>query len=215
MDQRLQSYTGQRSDVLALVRGTPKRSLDIGCSDGSLLGSLKGPTETTGIELDPDLARAAAGRLGEIIEGDAVELSGELGRMGRRFDLIICADILEHLAQPEAVLEHAETMLEPGGQMVVSLPNVRFWTTFWEVGARGRWPRRSRGVHDATHLRWFTDRDAREMFAQAGFRVEEAASNTRLFDDPNRRGNGLAKYLAHGPLRPFLTYQNLYRLTKP
>mgnify|MGYP001248765419 CR=1 FL=1 len=212
MDRRLQSYTGRRNDVLALVRGAPRRALDIGCSDGTLLAGLDGPVERTGIELDPDLAGVANKRLDEVIRGDAVEVTGELGRAGRRFDLVICADILEHLAHPEGVLENVATMLEPGGQMLVSLPNVRFWTTFWEVGIRGRWPRRSRGVHDATHLRWFTDQDAREMFADSGFHVDEAKANTRLFDDPNRRGNGLARYLAHGPIRPFLTYQNLYRL---
>jgi len=54
---------------------------------------------------------------------------------------------------------------------VVSLPNVAHWTTFARL-ARGGWPRLPEGIHDATHLRWFTLRDAVELLEGAGLRVE-------------------------------------------
>jgi hypothetical protein len=51
--------------------------------------------------------------------------------------------------------------------VVVSLPNVGHWSTYaYLLG--GSWPRKPEGIFDATHLRWFTLRDARELLAQAG-----------------------------------------------
>jgi len=62
-------------------------------------------------------------------------------------------------------------MLEPGCRAIVSLPNAAHWTTFAAL-ARGSWPRRPEGIHDATHLRWFTLRDAVELCEVAGLLVE-------------------------------------------
>ena len=204
MTSRAESYTGSRPDVAALVAGEPRRLLDVGCSDGSLAASL--PGERWGIEIDPAYAAAARQRLDRVLEGDALScLSG----LDERFDLVICADALEHMADPEAVLREVRTLTD---QCVVSLPNVRFYTTFTNLALRGRWPQLDRGVHDHTHLRWFTDRDAREMFERAGFRVEAATTNYRLSDSPHSRKNRLARHVARGPLRGFLAYQHLYRL---
>ena len=50
---------------------------------------------------------------------------------------------------------------------MVSLPNVRHWETFWQLGRRGTWPRRDVGIFDRTHLRWFTLRDAYAMLDAA------------------------------------------------
>ena len=167
-----------------------------------------------GIELDDEFARTARGRIGELIEEDALKATSELRKGDAEFDLVICADILEHLVHPEHVMRNVAGILAPSGQCVVSLPNVRFWTTFWELGVKGRWPRKTRGVHDQTHLRWFTHKDALEMFNEAGLMVEKHSSNYRLFDDPMKRGNRFGRVIAHGPIRPFVTYQNLYRLRR-
>lgn len=210
----LLAYTGDRADVIAMITGRPRRILDVGCSDGSLLAALGGDGETVGIELDDALAAAARDRIGTLVQDDALKATADLRAAGREFDLVVCADILEHLVSPEAVMANVAAMLAPDGRCVVSLPNVRFWTTFWELGVRGRWPRRSRGVHDRTHLRWFTHRDAVEMFAAAGLEVERWSRNYRLSDDPMRRGNRLGRLIGHGPIRPFVTYQNLYRLRR-
>jgi 2-polyprenyl-3-methyl-5-hydroxy-6-metoxy-1,4-benzoquinol methylase len=212
-ESTLTAYTGARPDIHRMVRTTPTLVLDVGCSDGSLGAIFKASGATVvGVEHDADLAAAARERLDRVLVGDAEEETARLAAAGERFDLVICADVLEHLARPGAVLDHVATLLGGEGRAVVSLPNVRFWTTFTQLGLHGRWPRNDRGVHDRTHLAWFTDSDAREMFAEHGFAVEEMARNTRLSDDPRRRGNGLARYLARGPAKPFLTYQHIYRL---
>ncbi len=200
--------------MIALIDGAPRRILDIGCSDGTLGASLSAVgMEVVGIEYDPTFAATAAERLDRALVGDAEEQTKILINEGQKFDLVICADVLEHIVDPGAVLGNVNQLLSSAGSCIVSLPNVRFWTTFTQLGLHGRWPRKDRGVHDHTHVSWFTDTDARDLFHAGGFCVDAYARNVRLFDNPNRTGSAIAKYLAHGPLKPFLTYQNLYRLT--
>jgi 2-polyprenyl-3-methyl-5-hydroxy-6-metoxy-1,4-benzoquinol methylase len=204
------SYTGTREDVAGLVPDTATRILDVGCSDGSLGAGLRAQgAEVWGIEYDPGFAATAATRLDHVLEGDAAE---RLAEISESFDAVICADVLEHLVDPWSVLRRIRELLAPGGVCIVSLPNVRFYTTFLELGLRGRWPRRDRGVHDRTHLRWFTDADARSMFADTGFTVDAAITNYRLADRPSHRLNPHAKRFARGPLQGLLAYQHLYRV---
>ncbi len=138
--------------------------LDLGCATGTTGEALKRrqPATVVGIELEPAYAREAAARLDEVITGD-VELTAPTGT----FDVLIAADVLEHLKDPWTALRRYAALLEPGGTAVVSLPNVGHWSTYAHL-ARGSWPRRPEGIFDATHLRWFTLRDARELLLQAG-----------------------------------------------
>jgi SAM-dependent methyltransferase len=202
------SYTGARPDVAALIPDDAQRVLDIGCANGALGGALKQrrPVEVWGIEANRHLAAEASEELDRVIVGDALEATRALEG---HFDVVVCADVLEHLPDPHGLMSQLRSRASCA---VVSLPNVRFWTTFTQLGLHGRWPQRDRGVHDRTHLRWFTDKDAREMFDLAGFEVEATAWRFRLSDSPAARINRLAPYAAHGPLKPFLTYQMIYRL---
>ena len=95
-----------------------------------------------------------------------------LGALGR-FDCIVAADVLEHLIEPWAVLDAAVETLEPGGSVVVSLPNVRHWSVLRALLVDGTWPKADEGgIFDSTHLRWFALRDAIEMIEGAGLSVE-------------------------------------------
>lgn len=205
------AYTGPRPDIAALLPAEFEKALDVGCSDGTLgIGLREAGAEVWGIEQDSEFAGKARAKLDRVVCGDAAEALGALEP--GTFDLVICADVLEHLPDPWAALHGVRRVLTADGWCIVSLPNVRFWTTFTQLGVHGRWPRKDRGVHDRTHLAWFTDRDARQLFADAAFAVDAHAANYRFSDNPLRRGNRLARFVAVPPLRQFLTYQNLYRL---
>jgi len=131
-----------------------------------------------------------------------------------RFDTVIAADVLEHLRDPRQTLAHAVALLEPGGVAVVSLPNVRYWQTFVEVGLRGRWPREDAGLFDRTHLRWFTLADARELLEQAGLEVTATALQYPYVSEGAAAG-AIVGLLARTPLREFLAYQNVLVGRKP
>lgn len=214
--QRHVSYTGARPDVLRALQPRVGQVLDVGCSSGALGAALCEHTEATvcGIEVNPAFADAARKRLSRVIEDDALMGIRVLIQERASFDTLIFADCLEHLADPGTVLTEAVRLLRPGGQCVVSLPNVRFYSTLTSLLFYGRWPRKPRGVHDSTHLAWFTRRDALDLVASAGLRVRDLSANYRLIDSPHRV-NRLARAAAVPLVREFLAYQYILACVKP
>jgi 2-polyprenyl-3-methyl-5-hydroxy-6-metoxy-1,4-benzoquinol methylase len=162
---RAAAYERARPEILVHVPRTARRVLDLGCATGATGAALKArqPAEVVGIEIQPEYAREAAGVLDQVIVADAQTPPDGLGT----FDTLIAADILEHLVDPWTALRGYAQLLEPGGTAVVSLPNVAHWSTYAAL-ARGTWPRKAEGIFDASHLRWFTLRDARDLLTQAG-----------------------------------------------
>ena len=180
------AYENPRPEVQALVPRDVRRILDLGCSSGALGAALKarGEVEIVGVEIDRGYARDASGRLDRVVVADVQalatdpDLEAELGR----FDCLIAADVLEHLVDPWAALRSFARLLDPGCPAIVSLPNVRYWETFWQLGRHGTWPRRPLGVFDATHLRWFTLGDAHELLYSAQIKVETTSRQLRRPD---------------------------------
>jgi methionine biosynthesis protein MetW len=170
-NERARAYESPRAEIAALVPVRARRVLDLGCANGALAALLKerGPVEVVGVERDPAYAAAAREHCDRVVEGDAEHVdTRELGR----FDCLVAADVLEHLVDPWTALERYVALLDPGCRAVISLPNAAHWTTYAHL-ARGSWPRQEQGIHDATHLRWFTRRDAVELAEGAGLRVEQ------------------------------------------
>ncbi len=180
VDQRALAYETPRHEIADRVPPSTTRLLDIGCATGGLATLLPG-VEVVGVELDEGYAVAAQQRCARVVRADAEELArrddleAELGR----FDCLVAADVLEHLADPWSTLRAYARLLDPGGAAIVSLPNVAHWSTYAAL-IRGSWPRNPEGIHDATHLRWFTLRDARELVEQAGLAVATVDRRPRL-----------------------------------
>ena len=88
-----------------------------------------------GVELDPELARDAEGRLDRVITADAAAFAAGSPPPEAPFDCLIAADVLEHLADPWAALRGVAAMLAPGA------PYIQF-----TYGLFSPVPRRSFGV---------------------------------------------------------------------
>jgi len=161
-----------RPDVQALVPVSAKRILDVGCGAGRLGASLKArqSAHVTGVELNPRAAANAAKLLDDVrianLETDVVDFSDG------QFDCVICADILEHLRQPDVVLKQIRRWLSPSGVLIVSVPNVRNHTVIHSLLA-GNWTYESAGLLDADHVRFFTRRELEKLLFRAGFVVDE------------------------------------------
>jgi methionine biosynthesis protein MetW len=205
---RAAAYESERSEIVGLVPAGARRVLDLGCSTGWLAAALKArqEVEVVGIEREPAYGAEARTRCDRVIEGDVEDIPAGLGR----FDCLVAADVLEHLVDPWSALGAYAAMLDPGCRAIVSLPNVAHWTTYVRL-ARGTWPRLPEGIHDATHLRWFTLRDAIALCEGAGLSVEHVERRPWLL----WRGTRLDRY-APG-LAPF-TFQHVIaarRMARP
>jgi len=204
-----QSYTGPRGDLARLVPASCRSFLDVGCATGELGASLKRArpgAHVVGIELDAAMAAEAAGKLDRVLTGDAGTMLDEL--VGERFDCVLCGDVLEHLVDPWDVVRRLAELLEPGGYIAASIPNVGHLDTLVSVFLRRRWPYRERGVHDRTHLRWFARRNVLDLFGQAGLEIVELRRNVRIVERPHGL-NRLARFAALPGLRDLLTFQFL------
>lgn len=210
-----QGYTGPRPDVLRLICRPPRRVLDIGCGGGGFGQSVKDrwpAAVVVGLDGDASLLAEAAPRLDQVLRVDLNAPSPLAALAGAApFDLIVCADVLEHALDPDAVLAAARRVLAFDGFVLVSLPNVRHYSTFVSLGLFGTWPRRARGLHDRTHLHWYTRRDMLALFRRHGLVAEAEHRNVRLIE-PWSWTNVPGRLLDFWPLRPFLTYQYLFRL---
>jgi 2-polyprenyl-3-methyl-5-hydroxy-6-metoxy-1,4-benzoquinol methylase len=200
---RAAAYERARPEILVHVPRTARRVLDLGCATGTTGAALKQrqEVEVVGVELEPEYAREAAQRLDHVIAGDVATAEPP-----GRFDALIAADILEHLPDPWSSLRRYAALLEPGATVVVSLPNVGHWSTYAHL-ARGSWPRKPEGIFDATHLRWFTLRDARELLSQAGLTPHTVVRRGWIATRGSRL-DALAPPLLRIPgLRPLFTFQ--------
>jgi methionine biosynthesis protein MetW len=204
---RAAAYERARPEILDLVPGRARRVLDLGCATGTTGAALKQrqPVEVVGVEREPEYAREAAQRLDRVVTGDLEQLDpSTLGR----FDAVIAADVLEHLVDPWTTLRACARTLNPGGTAVVSLPNVGHWSTYAHL-LSGRWPRRPEGIFDATHLRWFTLRDATELLTQADLRTHTVVRRGWIAWRGSR-ADALAPPLLKVPgIRTLVTFQHV------
>jgi glycosyltransferase involved in cell wall biosynthesis len=88
------------------------------------------------------------------------------------YDRIVLADVLEHVADPGAVLDTAKRLLAPHGKLVLAVPNAVNLTVRLDV-LRGNFGYRRRGILDWSHLRFFTRRTICELLERHGCRVAE------------------------------------------
>lgn len=208
------SYVGLRREIWTRVPESADRILDVGASDGTLGAFLleqKAGREVFGVEMDEGMAARAADRLTGVFQGDVESLDwGSVGGEGS-FDCMIFADVLEHLVDPWSALRDAAARLSSGGRMVISLPNIRHVSAWWSIFVAGTFPRRTRGVFDETHLRWFTPRDARALCNSAGLQVESIDYNFRFFDKVGglvNRAVAMQRWMKWVPgMRDVLAYQ--------
>ena len=155
--------------------------LDVGCGFATTSQHIaKLGNRVTGIEASAEAVEVARTRVNEVIHADLQQLDDVKRSLGdRRFDVIIFADVLEHLAWPIGVLRGYLDLLKEGGSVIVSLPNVGLWSVRLNL-LLGRFRYEETGVLDRTHLRFFTRRTAREIIEQAGLEVVRRTYNPGL-----------------------------------
>lgn len=151
------------------------RILEVGPGDGVVgawLAANKG-CRVVGVEYVPQAAQAAAAKFDHMITGSIEDpqvlvQARDLGP----YDAIIFADVLEHLVDPWGVLSALRPLLNPGGHVLLSVPNIAHWTARANL-LLGRFDYTDGYLMDRTHLRWFTWKSARQMAASSGYRIVE------------------------------------------
>jgi SAM-dependent methyltransferase len=151
--------------VRGWMRYLPERgtALEVGCGEGWMLGALRDRGwRVVGSERSAEGAQAA-----KTINGIAMFV-GDLNALApSRFNLVILFQSLEHLRDPLDAIRKSAALLQPGGMIVVAVPNA----ASWQARAFGRFwfhldvPR---------HLQHFSPQALGGLFQQIGLRVVRA-----------------------------------------
>jgi 2-polyprenyl-3-methyl-5-hydroxy-6-metoxy-1,4-benzoquinol methylase len=165
-------YACVRRDIAALLPPRTSQVLEIGCASGGTMAWLRSQraiARAVGVELVTQQAALARQVFDEVIEGSVEAALPSLA--GRRFDLILALDVLEHVPDPWEVLRQLRTLQPAGGVLIASIPNVAHFSALFPLLIADRWDYQDAGVLDRTHLRFFTRRTARDLAARAGLEV--------------------------------------------
>lgn len=148
--------------------------LDVGSAGGYLGEYLVKEKECTLIGIDPDVtaAKEARGRgYAQVFEQGVEEVLAS-GAITQDIDIVLCADVLEHLINPWATLTTLVSYLPVGGKVVISLPNVSYYKIRLML-LFGKWNYADAGIMDRTHTFFFTHKTLRGMVEQAGLEIQE------------------------------------------
>jgi len=150
-------------------RREPLAVLDLGCSDGRLAERIRAMGhQVTGVDIEKH--EGVAERVDRFVEADLDDgLPPGLGM----FDVVLGADVFEHVRDPESLLAECREHLERGGVVLASIPNVAHWYPRARM-LLGRFDYDRRGILDATHLRFFTRASFRRLARRAGMEVRRA-----------------------------------------
>lgn len=122
------------------------RLLDVGCGSGKAVRRLRElGWDARGLELDPVAVEAARAAGLPVEQGDL----STAGLPEAAFDVVTLSHVIEHVHDPQALLQECRRVLRPGGRIVVVTPNAESWL-------HRRYGRLWLGLDPPRHLHVFT-----------------------------------------------------------
>ena len=146
------------------------RVLDVGCSTGNLGAALIRYKGCTVVGVDTNEADVVVAR--DILsDARVLDITGPLPEdLLERFDVVVFADVLEHLPDPRAALRSITRALVPSGVVVYSIPNMGHMSTRLDL-LSGIFPYTETGLLDRTHLHFYDRVEVDDMFHDAGYSI--------------------------------------------
>jgi SAM-dependent methyltransferase len=160
-DSRSPDFIWARPERTALFRrhvgGPGRRVLDLGCRYGALTAFYADGNEVVGVDIDREALEQAGERLG--IETRWADLDEPLAFEDGTFDVVVIGELLEHIREPQRLIDEARRVLRVGGALVGSTPNG------FRLKNRLRFLAGRHPEVDPTHLHLFSPSDVRELLA--------------------------------------------------
>jgi SAM-dependent methyltransferase len=164
----------RRLDELLLYTGGKRgRLLDVGCATGTLLelARLRG-WDVNGV----DISEYATGIARDYYCLDV--FTGELrdAEYGEgQFDVVVMDDLIEHVADPAALVRESRRILRPGGILTVNTPNR---SGLWHLLMGRRWFH----YRQMEHTFFFSPTVMTDLLERDGFKVLEIHSSSKIID---------------------------------
>ena len=159
---------GSAAARLARMVDPGLRVLELGTGPGTVTRILhsKG-CKVTGVEMDPETLAMCAPFCERTLQANLEDPTWHESLDGEKFDVVLCADVLEHLRDPRPLLTLLPQFLNDKGCVLMSLPNATHLSVVASLMA-GRFPYQSKGLLDTTHLRFFGRDDIDALLRECG-----------------------------------------------
>lgn len=150
--------------------GWNQRVLELGAASGHVTRALLAQNcRVTAIEYEADAAAGLRDIAERVVVGDLND-PAVLAPFSAEFDVVLAGDVLEHLLDPQAVLNRMARLIVPTGRIVVSLPNIAHADVKLSL-LRGQFNYTPWGLLDRTHVRFFTLNSVRDLVKKAGLQI--------------------------------------------
>ncbi len=137
--------------------------LDVGCGTGVIAEYFKSlGFEVEGVDISPEAVKMTRKRG---IPAKVLDLDVE--RLSFSYDVILALEILQFVVHPERVLANLKAILNPNGELIVSLPNE------FHLGRRIKilFGKPDLGGFDAPHIRFFSLTDQKRLFEHCNLKI--------------------------------------------
>ena len=154
-----------------------EKILEFGCARGDFSAYVKENLgcSVVGVEISKEALDVARGHLDKAILADIEKYEWENELCGEKFDVVMFADVLEHLKDPVRVLKVASGYLKHGGRILFSLPNIAHTDIIAKL-LNNRFDYTRVGLLDSTHIRFWAKENIKELCENAGLFLHEMAA---------------------------------------
>ncbi|OJJ16410.1 hypothetical protein BKI52_34550 [marine bacterium AO1-C] len=169
--------------------------LDVGCGNGNMSLALgANGCEVLGVDISPKAIFYAQKRNPYPNVFFAVKDVNTLIADGKKYDAIVCSEVLEHLQHPEKLLQEIRKLLTPNGVLVVTVPNgkgprerlvtrpvqwlyahqPKLWSLLTRIKARLGYQNTTTQslAEDLQHVQFFSKRALRKLAKAEGFEIK-------------------------------------------
>lgn len=162
-------YDGLNVKLLAAVPSGARRVLELGCANGRLGRRFKARhpgVHWCGVDVSAQAVATAAPHLDRAVQIDLDR--GDLAALGSGYDVVVIGDLLEHLCEPDRLLEALYDCTSADARIVCCLPNMAHWSVIQRLLV-GDASYDAVGLLDRTHVRFYSPASAFKTFLDAGW----------------------------------------------
>ncbi len=175
-------FAADRPEIVSFAaeQGNFGYAIDIGCATGKLGKTLLAKNivaRCDGIELTPEAARVATQNLHQVWPGSLE--SNQENVPWEQYDLLIMADVLEHLADPWSALKQLRSKTRTDCKLLLSIPNIRHYKVVLPLLFKDEFRYRDHGIMDSTHLHFYTASSIVETLNECGWKVTRRDSHMK------------------------------------
>lgn len=188
IDKRLQKV------IDIVIEQKPKKVLDIGCGSGFLIKILQEQhnAQYSGVDVYEDKSKKQW-------VYKSCDITKGLPFKNNEFDLVIFGEVIEHIPDPDSVLQDINRVLKKNGKLIVSTPNLVSWANrllilsgtqplYTETSSTINLGRRfkilGQGGKVQGHLKVFTHLSLTEILQLTGYKVIKKHGTSLTFPRP-------------------------------